>query len=173
MNTFIHFIDLLRAELDSASGAELIVDEPASSVGIRTATVSADDGYLIEVEWSRHRGFGLVAGPALEFGSGVHELYGSAETAAARVLELIESRAATSASAPVALGDLRKLRGALQKDVAKRLGISKSALAQAEGAQSVQVMQLATLKKVVESLGGELVITARFPEGPERRIAVD
>jgi DNA-binding XRE family transcriptional regulator len=172
MNTFNHFLDTLKPRLSAAHGIELIVDEPLSSAGMWIATLSAEDGYAVEVEWNRHRGFGLVAGYDLSFGSGVHELYGSAEGAAARVLRLLDERLPTSPSSPVQLRELRKLRGTLQKDAAASLQITKSALAQIEAAE-LKALQLATLKKVVESLGGELVVTARFVGGLERRIAVD
>ncbi|HEX8193737.1 MAG TPA: helix-turn-helix transcriptional regulator [Allosphingosinicella sp.] len=172
MNTFNLFIDMLKPRLDAAQKIELIVDEPASSTGMWIATLSAADGYSIEVEWNRHRGFGLVAGQDLAFGSGVHELYGSAEAAADRVMNLLQEQVPTSTSSPVHLGELRKLRGTLQKDTANMLGVSKSALAQIE-ASDLRVLQLSTLKKLIESLGGELVLTARFPGGAERRIAVD
>ena len=78
----------------------------------------------------------------------------------------------TTVAAAVDLAGLRKLRGILQKDVAERLRITKSGLAQLESG-SLESMQIATLNKVVSSLGGELVLTARFPEGHERQISID
>jgi len=148
------------------------VEEPVSATGIYFLAI-ARDGYVVEVEWQRHRGFGIAAGRELVFGSGVDEVYGSAESAFERVLGLLETSEATSSEAPVNLIDLRKLRGLLQKDVADSLGISKSGLAQMERPDALTAMQIDTLRKLVASLGGKLVLSARFPEGRERRIAVD
>ena len=38
---------------------------------------------------------------------------------------------------------------------------------------SLTSMQIDTLQRLIASMGGELILTARFPGGSERQIAVD
>jgi DNA-binding XRE family transcriptional regulator len=172
MNAFDQLVIRLRKRLGGSKDVHVSVEEPISPAGIHFLTI-ARDGYAIEVEWQRHRGFGIAAGRELMFGSGVDEVYGSAESAFERILGLLKTSEATSTEAAVNLIDLRKLRGLLQKDVADSLGISKSGLAQMERPDALTAMQIDTLRKLVASMGGQLVLSARFPEGHERKIAVD
>lgn len=170
MNAFDQLVVRLRKRL--GGNVHVSVEEPASAAGTYFLTVARDD-YAVEVEWQRHCGFGIAAGRELAFGSGVDEVYGSAESVFERILGLLETTEATSNEAPVNLIDLRKLRGLLQKDVADNLGISKSGLAQMERPSALTGMQIDTLRKLIASLGGQLILSAHFPEGQERRIAVD
>jgi transcriptional regulator with XRE-family HTH domain len=55
---------------------------------------------------------------------------------------------------------VRKLAGRSQLELANKLGIKQPAIAKIEGQSD---MQISTLKKIVEALGGEMHITARFP----------
>jgi ribosome-binding protein aMBF1 (putative translation factor) len=58
---------------------------------------------------------------------------------------------------------LQELREALnlhQTDLSKRLGVKQSAVSRMESRKDIHLSQL---KKVIEAMGGELVITARFP----------
>jgi DNA-binding XRE family transcriptional regulator len=64
--------------------------------------------------------------------------------------------------AEMLLSELRKSTGATQKQVAARLGIAQPTLARLEKQDD---MQLTTLRRMVEALGGELEIVARFPSG--------
>jgi transcriptional regulator with XRE-family HTH domain len=60
------------------------------------------------------------------------------------------------------LSEIRKLRGMSQKELADRLDIRQPSLSKLEGQDD---MQVSTLKKIVEALGGHLRITATFPRG--------
>jgi DNA-binding XRE family transcriptional regulator len=173
MNSFNQFAGRVRAELATNGDLAIAIDEPVTPDGSWFLSVSRSDGFMVEVEWHRHRGFGIVAGRELVFGSGVDEVYGSVDAAFDRAAQLLATGEATSNSDALDLGELRKLRGLLQKDVAERLGISKSGLAQMERPASLSSMQLDTLRKLIASLGGELVLRAQFPDGRERNIAVD
>lgn len=172
MNALEIVVTELR-KLAKEPSIEIIVDEPAVPDGRWFISVVAADGYSVEVEWRRHIGFGVSGGYELGFGTGVDELFATPDATVDRIRNLIEQRTSTSASASVGLAELRRLRGEMQKDVASRLNISKSGLAQIEKASALGAMQIATLKKVIGSLGGELVLTAQFPDGSERTIAVD
>jgi transcriptional regulator with XRE-family HTH domain len=58
--------------------------------------------------------------------------------------------------------DVRKQLGLSQAKVAKRMGISQSALSQIE---SQDDMQLRTLTRLTKAMGGELEVVLRFPDG--------
>ena len=60
------------------------------------------------------------------------------------------------------LVELRKLSGMTQVQVAKALGIKQPTLSQLE---SQDDMQISTLRRIVEALGGELEIIATLPTG--------
>jgi DNA-binding XRE family transcriptional regulator len=173
MSAFDFLVEATGREVEKHPDFKLIVSKPKLPDGIWFLTLARQDGYLIEVEWQRNRGFGVAAGKTMVFGSGVDEIYGSPSTTLVRIRHLLETGEETSRSATLELGDLRKLRGLLQKDVAERLGISKSGLAQMERPASLTSMQIDTLRRLVAGMGGELVLTARFPDGAERQIAMD
>ncbi|MBL8822890.1 MAG: helix-turn-helix transcriptional regulator [Planctomycetia bacterium] len=63
------------------------------------------------------------------------------------------------------LGEVRKLAGKSQREVAAALGIKQPSLSKLE---SQSDMQISTLRKIVSALGGELDVIARFPKGAVR-----
>jgi transcriptional regulator with XRE-family HTH domain len=65
------------------------------------------------------------------------------------------------------LKELRLLRGMTQVDVAEVMGVTQASLSKFERRSDVKV---STLRAYVESLGGELVVTARFRE---RSVTID
>lgn len=172
MNAFDELVAEARA-IASDNGLQVAVSEPLTRTGRWFLSLQGDNDYAVEVEWSRHLGFGVAAGSDLTFGSGVDEIYGSVAATAERIRELADRRETTSGVSPYRLAELRKISGVMQTEAASRLSMSKSGLAQMESAPNVSGMKVQTLKKVVASFGGELIVTARFPEGRERQIAID
>ncbi len=61
------------------------------------------------------------------------------------------------------LREIRKRRGMSQKDLADVLNIKQPSLSKLE---SQEDMQISTLQRIIEALGGRLIIHAQFPEGP-------
>jgi hypothetical protein len=59
------------------------------------------------------------------------------------------------------LGRLRERRGASQRDIAGALGTSQPNVSKIEGRDDIY---LSTLREYVEALGGELRLTAVFPD---------
>jgi len=63
------------------------------------------------------------------------------------------------------LSELRKSAGITQEELASSLGIKQPTLSRME---SQNDMQLSTLRRLIESLGGELEIIAHLPDGDVR-----
>jgi len=81
-----------------------------------------------------------------------------------------ESRARAKARAremmtEMLLSELRKSAGVTQEELASSLGIKQPTLSRME---SQSDMQISTLRRVIESLGGELEIIAHLPDGDVR-----
>jgi DNA-binding XRE family transcriptional regulator len=60
------------------------------------------------------------------------------------------------------LSELRKFAGQTQQDLADELGVSQPALSKMENQSD---MQIGTLGRIVESLGGRLELIAHMPAG--------
>jgi transcriptional regulator with XRE-family HTH domain len=60
------------------------------------------------------------------------------------------------------LGEVRQLAGKRQQEVAQTLGMKQPSLSKLEKQTD---MQISTLRKIVQALGGELEVLARFPSG--------
>lgn len=67
--------------------------------------------------------------------------------------------------AEMLLSEIRKEAGLTQKELAESLGIKQPSLSKLE---SQDDMQISTLKKLVEALGGQLEIIAHLPKGDLR-----
>ncbi|HHK41850.1 MAG TPA: XRE family transcriptional regulator [Planctomycetaceae bacterium] len=63
------------------------------------------------------------------------------------------------------LSELRKSAGVTQEELASSLGIKQPTLSRME---SQSDMHISTLRRLIESLGGELEIIAHLPEGDVR-----
>lgn len=63
------------------------------------------------------------------------------------------------------LSELRQARGMTQEALAERLGIRQANVSKLERRLD---MNVSTLRDVVEAMGGELVITAHFPDADVR-----
>ena len=75
------------------------------------------------------------------------------QRAAARTRELLGE---------LLLGEIRKLAGKSQREVADALGIKQPSLSKLEKQSD---MQVSTLRRIVSALGGELEVFAKFPAG--------
>jgi DNA-binding XRE family transcriptional regulator len=63
------------------------------------------------------------------------------------------------------LEELRKAESLSQAELARRMGVSQPAIARLETQDDVQI---STLQRLVQALGGVLEITARLPSGSYR-----
>ncbi len=73
--------------------------------------------------------------------------------AAARTRELL---------AEMLVAEIRTLAGKSQRELAEALGIKQPSVAKMEAAGD---MQISTLRKIINALGGELEILAKLPSG--------
>jgi len=67
--------------------------------------------------------------------------------------------------AEMLLSEIRKLAGKSQGELARKLGIKQPSLSKLE---SQDDMQISTLKKIIEALGGQVHIIAQFPKAKMR-----
>lgn len=172
MNNFDRLVAELERVAAEDSEATLEISAPLRPDGIWEASLDAPNGYAVVAEWKQHRGFGVVAALEFEPFGGVHEIYATWEATAARMAALWSAREETVSTAPVPIAELRKLRGHLQKDVAAQMGITKGGLAQIEAGANEGKVQVETLARLLSAMGGRLVISATFPDGTERKVAV-
>jgi transcriptional regulator with XRE-family HTH domain len=75
----------------------------------------------------------------------------------------IEARARALIAEEMSLRDLRKAIGKTQAMVARRLGVGQEAVSRLEMRGD---MHLSTLRSMLEAMGGELELIARFPGRP-------
>jgi transcriptional regulator with XRE-family HTH domain len=64
--------------------------------------------------------------------------------------------------AELPMAELRQLAGMSQRELAKVLGIKQPSLSKLENQTDIQV---STLQRTVEAIGGKLDVVARFPKG--------
>ena len=67
--------------------------------------------------------------------------------------------------AALELTALRQARGLTQEELAERLGVRQTHVSRMERRVD---MRVSTLRDVIEAMGGELVLTAHFPDGDFR-----
>src|SRR5208282_1552558 len=60
------------------------------------------------------------------------------------------------------LSEVREMTGKSQQEVARTLGMKQPSLSKLEKQSD---MQISTLRKIVNALGGELEVLAKFPKG--------
>lgn len=146
------------------------LSRPKHPDGIWILRVVKPSGFSIEVEWRPSvRGFGLVAGHELEFGTGVHEIFGSAEGVLQHLVDLYRTESATDPSTPVTLKDLRVLCGATQSELASALEVTTGLIAQRE-TRDLGTMQVDTVRQIVEALGGTLDLIVKWPDQQPRSL---
>ena len=80
----------------------------------------------------------------------------------------IEKRAAQLIEEEMTLQELRRARKMTQTKMARSLGIAQKQISEVEKRTD---MHISTLRRTVEAMGGELVLTARFRDGAPVRLA--
>ena len=145
---------LLKAEPQ----AVISVDEPAIDDGMWWIDVRFN-ALFMPTMWMKDRGFGIYTDPEPGFGERPNELHRTADTACKRFLQIAMHREGER-SAGLTLADLRQLTGLNQTEFAKRMGVEQSTVSRFENRSNVEVD---TLRRAVEALGGQLVMSVRMP----------
>ena len=74
----------------------------------------------------------------------------------------IARRTASLIAEEMTMRELRKARHLTQVELAKSLGVKQEQISRIEQRSD---MHLSTLRRHVEAMGGELILTAKFPDG--------
>jgi transcriptional regulator with XRE-family HTH domain len=155
-------IEKLKAHLIKAHPeAKVELTPPARSDGVWWLDLQLK-GKRVVVEWNASLGFGVTTPDSDSFGEQADESYPSFEKVIWRVDQLLVNEDRTSPSFTILLARLREMRGVTQQELASRLGIRQASIS---GLERREDMQLSTLRRVVQALGGNVQIFAKFPEG--------
>lgn len=158
-------IELLRDELlGRLPGAVTTLDSPVVSTGSHWLDVQFN-GNNVVVEWRPSKGFGLSSAPLERgdygYGEGPDEVYDNEEEALERLVGILREGVRTVAPTEVELKRLREARGISQEDLANRLGIRQASVSKMERQSD---MNISTLRRFVQALGGNLELSIRFPD---------
>ena len=151
-------VRLLKKRIPKVS---VSVDKPSRPTGNWFLDVKSGDR-TFAVEFRPSLGFGLSSIPAGGFGEGPDEFVDDEASAAARIASLVRSGARTRPQRVQVLQELREKRQLSQVALADRLGVKQPTVSKIERRDDVNV---STLRRFVEALGGKLHITAEFKDG--------
>jgi len=140
--------------------AVLNIDGPLHETGVWSLDIDLADKHLI-VEWSPATGFGISTKSFETFGETADEHITSFSDAQRRVEELLTTDTHTAPPLPVLLSRLRERYGITQRDLAEKLGIRQATIS---GIEHREDIQLSTLRRFVEALGGSLEVCGLFPD---------
>ncbi len=154
-------LEILAKELElEIPDAQIALDKPLVPSGTWYLDINRGDRNVV-VAWRPEKPFGISTPDSVEYGEGSHEVWIERLMAANRVLELLRSGAKTSATRHAVLGDVRRARKVSQSELAKKLQIEQGAISKFENRRDVQV---GTIFKVIDTLGGKFEMYAHFPD---------
>ena len=142
-------------------GVVIDVDAPSRPEGDWFIDARLRDRSCV-VELRPALGFGLSSTPGEGLGEGPDELFEDAPSVVERVAELLRTGARTQPQRVRLLQELREQHHVSQVALAARLGVRQPTISKIERREDVN---LSTLRRYIEALGGRLHITARFPDG--------
>ncbi len=128
-------------------------------------------GNVIDVQWHKEWNFGISSLEGHGYGMKPDEIYATVEEAAARISWLLYTGNRTQQPLEVTLREIRAEHNLPQTELAALLGISQPAVSRLE--RNVSRMMVTSLRAVIQAMGGELVLQARFRDGSVREIAID
>jgi DNA-binding XRE family transcriptional regulator len=145
--------------------ATITLDEPEKQNGTWFLDVRTGKR-AVTVEWRPSMGFG-VSTPGGEYGVGPDELYDDLDGAFERIVGLLQNGGKTEPPDQSTLRRLREVQGVSQVDLAELMGIKQASLSKMERRAD---MNVSTLKRIIEALGGRLEVRANFRG---RMVAID
>jgi DNA-binding XRE family transcriptional regulator len=150
--------------------AQLVVSEPVAPDGVGFLDISRN-GHVVAVQWQPKWHFGVSSPEEHGYGEKPDEVFRTAEEAAVRIVDLLNTRKKTEPPPEVTLRELRAEKQLAQATLGHLLGVSQPAVSKLE--RNVSRMMVATLRTVIEAMGGKLVLQAQFPDGTVRQIIFD
>ena len=117
------------------------------------------DGQAVAIEWRQGMDIGITSLPSDRFGDGVDEVYKTPEEALARVQELFTTHSRTVCPREATLAQLRSRQRISQEDLAQLLNVSQPNVSKTERRAD---MSVSTLRALIEAIGGQLEVNARF-----------
>ncbi|HYV36919.1 MAG TPA: XRE family transcriptional regulator [Gemmataceae bacterium] len=151
---------LIKAVRTSFPDAKCELDAAEHPNGSSFLDIHLGDYWLV-ADWRKQRGFGLTARTNVVYGEGADEVIRGVDSAVARVLWLLEHKAATCPPLPVQLRDLRSKRHLTQVEIAQRLGVMQSSVSKLESRG--ENISLRKLQELIAAMGGELSLHITFP----------
>jgi transcriptional regulator with XRE-family HTH domain len=115
----------------------------------------------LSIEWSKETGFGVSSISSDNFGERPDEAFESVSQVRGRINELLKSGKRTVPPYSISLGRLRERCGITQQELARRLGVRQASVS---GMERRDDIQLSTLRRILEALGGTLNIFGLFPD---------
>ena len=151
--------------------ATIDVDAPSNPNGLWFIDVNLQ-GHSIVVQWKELQGFAITTNPSDEaYGERPHETFQDEENAFKRITSLLLGKTNTSPPEAVRLSELRSSRGISQVELAELLQVQQAAISKMESRKNN--ILISTLKSVVTAMGGELLLTVRFPDGVEKQLQLN
>jgi DNA-binding XRE family transcriptional regulator len=150
--------------------ARLAVSEPVAPDGVGFLDISHGD-HALAVQWQEKWHFGVSSPEGHGYGEKPDEVFRTVDEAAARITDLLKSGRKTEPPIEVTLRELRAEKQLAQTALGALLGVSQPAVSRLE--RNVSRMMVATLRAVVQAMGGKLVLQAHFSDGVVRQIALD
>lgn len=141
-------------------GAAVEIDRPLHDDGEWWFDVRHGD-FETSVSWSPRRGFGIYL-EAPGYGERPHELYAEPHLATLRLRQMAaaSTHGGSGGSLPMGIGQVRRLLGRTQMDLAATLSVGQANVSRLEGRAN---LTLGSLRALIEAMGGELEVRARFP----------
>lgn len=167
-NTPLHQIEKMLGAAFPEAAFEM--SRPARANGVWQLDV-VWRGNWIAAQWKQGGPIGLASPEGQGYGQKPDERFDTAEEAAARIARLLLTGGRTEAPLEVTLRELRAERKLSQVALAERMGVQQPTVSRFES--RVKNMMIETIETVIRALGGRLALTARFPDGAVREIALE
>jgi transcriptional regulator with XRE-family HTH domain len=153
-------IERLRDHIRSAHPkATINISPPLRETGVWSLDVELG-GRSLSIEWSAATGFGVSNVDDSNFGERHDETFLSLEKVQRRIDELLTTDSRTTPPFGVLLSRLRENVGLTQREFALRIGVRQASVS---GMENRKDIQLSTLQRAIEVLGGYMEIFAVFP----------
>jgi transcriptional regulator with XRE-family HTH domain len=137
------------------------ISPPLHADGVWTLDVDFGERSLT-IDWSPKSGFGISDVSDESYGERHDETFTSLEKLKKRLLELLTTDARTTPPFGVLLSRLRENAGLTQQQLAAKLGVRQATLS---GMEHRRDIQLSTLQRAVDVLGGHLEIYVVLTDG--------